>query len=188
MSLSTKTAIEVYAEVTPNPATMKFQFSEKLGDHSQEFNDPQDSDASPLAQKLFGFPWASSIYVGPDFVTVTKQDWVDWDVLSEPLRGLIAEHFANGEALWSQVTPIEDDEANDSPVVKRIKQVLNREIRPVVAMDGGDVVFAKFEEPVLYLRMKGACAGCPSSQATLKEGIEVRLRELIPEVQEVQSL
>jgi len=181
-------SITVSAEMTPNPATMKFQFSEKLGDNSQEFTTASDAELSPLAAKIFGFPWTSSVYLGPDFVTVSKQDWVDWDVLREPLAGLIQEHLQSGLPLWSEFTPSNDFDENDSPVVRDIKLIIARDIRPVVALDGGDIVFAKYEDSVLYIHMKGACAGCPSSQATLKEGIEVRMKELIPEISEVVAI
>lgn len=180
--------LTVRPEMTPNPATMKFQFSERLSDKTQEFTSAAESDLSPLAQKLFGFPWTESVFVGPDFVTVTKQDWVDWEVLQEPLTGLIAEHFETGGPLWVDFTPNNDTDENDTPIIRQIKDVLSRDIRPVVALDGGDIVFAKFEEGILHLQMKGACSGCPSSQATLKDGIEVRMKELIPEVLEVRAI
>lgn len=180
--------IRITAEETPNPATRKFKFSDRQGEQSQEFSTPHEAELSPLAAKLFGFPWTSKIFVGPDFVAITKQDWVDWDVLTEPLIGLITEHFALGEPLWLDVKPSNDFDTDDSPLVRKIKETLAREIRPVVALDGGDVVFAKFAEGVLSVHMRGACAGCPSSQATLKQGIEVRMRELIPEILEVRSL
>lgn len=181
-------SVSVRPEPTPNPSTMKFQFSERVSEKSQEFATAQETDISPLAQKLFGFPWTEKVFIGPDFVTVTKQDWVDWDVLQEPLAGLIAEHFQAGQPLWVDYTPSNDYDEGDTDIVKSIKDALARDIRPVVAMDGGDIVFAKFEEGILTLQMKGACAGCPSSQATLKEGIEVRMKELFPEIREVQAM
>lgn len=180
--------VTISPEMTPNPATMKFKFSERLSDKTQEFTSPADSELSPLAQKLFGFPWTEKVFIGPDFITVTKQAWVDWDVLQEPLTGLISEHFDAGSPLWVDFTPTNDYDETDSPLIRQIKEVLARDIRPVVGLDGGDVVFAKFEAGVLTLQMKGACAGCPSSQATLKEGIEVRMKEMIPEITSVESL
>lgn len=180
---------KVTFEPTPNPATMKFKFPQTLLDVSVDIPNAQEADKSPLASKIFGFPWTSGVFLGPDFVSVTKQDWVDWDVLAEPLAGLISEHLDRGEALYVELTnATNDNDENDSLIVKQIKQILNRDIRPVVALDGGDVAFAKYENHILYLQMKGACSGCPSSQATLKEGIEVRIKELLPEVKEVVSL
>lgn len=179
-------------EPTPNPATLKFQLSVRILDNSHDFASSMEAERSPLASKIFGFPWTSRVFLGPDFITVTKQDWVDWDVLAEPLAGLIREHLESGEAICFEATEQQegsnDEDANDTPIIKEIKRALNREIRPVVAMDGGDVVFAKLEDNKLFLHMRGACAGCPSSSATLKQGIEVRIRELFPEIQEVVAL
>ena len=142
-----------------------------------------------LNAKIFGFPWTASVFIGPNFITVTKQDWVEWSYLAEPLAGLIQEHIDGGEAIaLVPLTPIADSDENDSPIVKQIKNVINTEIRPVVALDGGDIVFDRYVENIVYLHMKGACAGCLSSTATLKEGIEVRLKEAIPEIREVVSI
>jgi Fe-S cluster biogenesis protein NfuA len=181
----------VQFEPTPNPATMKFILPTKVTEQTHDFATAQEAEVSPLAAKIFGFPWTSRVFLGPDFLTITKQDWVDWDVLSEPLAGLIGEHLERGEPIIHEINPEamkNDEDPNDSTVVKEIKRALNREIRPVVALDGGDVVFAKYDDHVLYLQMKGACAGCPSSSATLKEGIEVRMRELFPEIREVVGI
>ncbi|MFP5519800.1 MAG: NifU family protein [Bdellovibrionia bacterium] len=180
-------AQKVSFEATPNPATLKFLLQQKVTDEGFECATPAEAERSPLAAKIFGFPWTASVFVGTDFITVTKQDWVDWEVLAQPLANLIQEHMQNNEPVVVTVLANEEDE-NDSPLVKEIKKVLNREIRPVVAMDGGDIVFHKFEAGKLYIHMKGACAGCPSSTATLKEGIEVRMRELFSEVEEVLSV
>lgn len=175
---------------TPNPATMKFQVDAQILDKGVEFPNSQEAQRSPLASKLFGFPWTSAVYIGPDFVTVTKQDWVDWDVLAEPLAGIIRDHLDSGEAVYHdmELTSTPDEDPNDSDIVKQIKRILNAEIRPVVAMDGGDIGFAGYNDGVLAIHMKGACAGCPSSTATLKEGIEVRFKELLPEIKEVISV
>lgn len=181
--------IRVNIEPTPNPATMTFRFSEKLLENSTEFLTPAAAEQSPLAIKIFGFPWTSAVFLGPDFVSVTKQDWVDWDILSEPLAGLIQEHLDRGEPLVSEFTAAASSEGDiletDSDMVRQIKRTLDREIRPIVAMDGGDVRFGKFEDGVLHLEMKGACSGCPSSQATLKDGIEGRMKEIFPDIKEV---
>lgn len=180
--------LSVSYEPTPNPATMKFRFSEKLVETPTEFTHSNETDRSPLAAKIFGFPWTSAVFLGEDFVTVTKQDWVEWDVLAEPLAGLIQEHLQSGEPLIMDLPDLDQENAEDSPFIRNVKTALNREIRPVVALDGGDVVFHRFEDGILYLQMKGACAGCPSSSATLKEGIEVRLKELFPEITEIRAV
>ncbi|MEZ0391458.1 MAG: NifU family protein [Pseudobdellovibrionaceae bacterium] len=182
--------IQVSIEQTPNPATLKFTLSHIVSEQGYDFANAQDAHFSPLASKLFGFPWTNGVYIGPDFITVTKQDWVDWDVLAEPLASLIREHLQNGEPVFTE-RPKDgqnDEQESDSEIVKQIKRILNAEIRPVVAMDGGDIVFANYSEGTLALHMKGACAGCPSSTATLKEGIEARMKELLPEIKEVISI
>lgn len=189
--MTTSTPVQISIEQTPNPATLKFNLSLQIVDSPLDFKTAQETDRSPLAAKLFGFPWTSAVFLGPTFVTVTKQDWVDWDVLAEPLAGLIKEHIERGEpVLSSKPTTTTDSDINedDPEVVKKIKQILNAEIRPVVALDGGDILFAKYEDQILSLHMRGSCAGCPSSTATLKEGIEVRMKELIPEIKEVVAI
>lgn len=174
-------------EVTPNPATLKFLLYRKVTDLPFECVSPAEAERSPLAAKIFGFPWTQSIYLGPNFITVTKYDWVDWKVLAEPLSSLIQEHLDRGEEIVSSVTPASrhDINENDSQIVREIKALLNREIRPVVALDGGDILFSRYDDHILYLKMKGACAGCPSSSATLKDGVEVRMKEAFPEIREV---
>ncbi len=146
------------------------------------------TESSPLAAKIFGFPWTAAVYVGEDFVTVTKQDWVDWDILASPLAGLLGEHVESGQPILIKLEASLDEDQHDSDVVKHIKRILQNEIKPVVALDGGDIVFGKYENNILYVHMKGSCSGCPSSQATLKDGIEVRMKELIPEVKEVVAI
>ncbi len=183
--------VQVQFETTPNPATMKFNLSVQILSQGLDFPTAQDAESSPLASKLFGFPWTSGVYVGPNFVSVTKQDWVEWDILAEPLAGLIREHLEAGLPIHIEREVISGSNAEDSldsPIVKEIKIILNRDIRPAVAMDGGDIVFAKYEDQILYIHMRGSCAGCPSSTATLKEGIEVRFKELLPEIKEVVAI
>ncbi|OFZ11492.1 MAG: hypothetical protein A2Z20_12495, partial [Bdellovibrionales bacterium RBG_16_40_8] len=171
---------------TPNPQTMKFRVATQIADETVFFEDPEQTVRSPLAQKLFGFPWAKAIMIGPDFVTITKQEWVEWAVLADPLTSLIAEHLQRDEGVLIDMATLSSDD-NDSPIIKKIKEILNRDIRPVVAADGGDIVFSRYVEGRLYLHLRGACSGCPSSVITLKNGIEVRMKEVIPEIVEVVS-
>jgi Fe-S cluster biogenesis protein NfuA len=186
-------SISVKFEPTPNPATMKFNLSVRILDEPLDFKTAQEAERSPLASKIFGFPWTSGVFLGPQFVAVTKQDWVDWDVLAEPLAGLIREHLDAGIAI---LAPLEEDDEDqdsaesttDSDLIKAIKRTIRTEIRPVVALDGGDVVFAGFVDGQLSLQMKGACAGCPSKSVTLKQGIEARMLELFPEIKEVVAV
>jgi Fe-S cluster biogenesis protein NfuA len=180
--------LQVFYEATPNPQSLKFLVTAQVASEAVNFTAAAEAARSPLARKIFGFPWAAGVYIGPNFVTVTKQDWVDWDILAEPLSELIKEHLERGEpVLLASVEP-EEDVSNDSPIVRQIKEILRQEIRPAVAMDGGDIIFEKYENGRLYLHMQGACSGCPSSAYTLKEGIETRMREAIPEIQEVVAL
>jgi Fe-S cluster biogenesis protein NfuA len=189
--ITTTSAIQVTFESTPNPSTLKFLFNQAFLQQTHNFETSQDAAISPLASKLFGFPWTSRVFLGPDFVSVTKQDWVDWDVLAEPLAGLIKEHLERGEPLVHELEVSQDseeDSIDDSEIVRKIKHILKAEIKPVVALDGGDVSFASYKDGILAIQMKGACSGCPSSTATLKEGIEVRFKELLPEIKEVISI
>lgn len=173
-------------EATPNPSTLKFNFSEKIAESSQNFPNLDSTESSPLAAKLFGFPWVSSVFIGENFVTVTKQDWVDWSVLANPLSGLLKEHITSQQPVFIHLKKSNDETENDSEIVKKIKRVLASEIRPVVALDGGDIIFADYQNTKLYVKMVGACAGCPSSQATLKDGVEARMKQVFPnEVTEV---
>jgi NFU1 iron-sulfur cluster scaffold homolog, mitochondrial len=182
--------MQVTPETTPNPATMKFNISQFIVAEPQDFPTALEAERSPLASKIFGFPWTSAVFLGPDFVSVTKQDWVDWEVLAEPLAGLIREHIESGAPVLVEILAeaSEDELPEDSDVIKQIKRILKNEIRPVVAMDGGDVAFAGYDNGILSLQMKGSCAGCPSKSATLKDGIEVRFREAIPEIREVVAV
>jgi len=187
--------INVSFETTPNPHSMKYVISQQISEESCDFKTIQDAERSPLAKKLFGFPWADSIFLGTDFLTVTKQDWVDWDIIATPLANLIQEHLENGEPVLvelaekisSSSADLEINE-NDTSVVQQIKTIIKNEIKPAVAMDGGDIQFVKYENNIVYIYMLGACAGCPSSTMTLKQGIETRLVDAIPEIKEVISL
>jgi Fe-S cluster biogenesis protein NfuA len=180
--------MNVTFETTPNPSTMKFNFTEKIAESTHDFSTIEHTENSPLAAKIFGFPWVSSVFIGENFVTITKQDWVDWKVIAEPLSGLLKEHVQSGHPVVLTLAPANDESQTDSEIVKKIKRVLQNEIRPVVALDGGDILFVKFENQKLYIKMLGACSGCPSSTATLKQGIEVRIKEVFPDITEVISI
>ncbi|MFN8845613.1 MAG: NifU family protein [Bdellovibrionales bacterium] len=181
--------MKVSFEPTPNPSTLKFNLPMEIVSVGFEIKSALEAERSPLASKIFGFPWTQSLFIGPNYLTVTKQDWVDWKVLANPLAGLIQEHLDKGEPVVIDLVEIsEEQNSNDSDLVKSIKSLLNKEIRPVVALDGGDITFNRIENDVLYLNMMGACSGCPSSQATLKEGVEVRVRQAFPQIKEVVSV
>lgn len=182
-------------ETTPNPQAMKFIITDRrIATETISFANAQGAARSPLAKKLFGFPWAAGVFIGPDFVTVTKQDWVKWEVLAEPLADLIEEHLRRGEAVLlpppssDSATVTSGPRADDTPTVQRIKRILDQEIRPAVAMDGGDITFSSYQDGRLYVQLQGSCSGCPSATMTLKDGIENRLRAEIPELIEVVSV
>ncbi|MBC86803.1 MAG: hypothetical protein CL677_06445 [Bdellovibrionaceae bacterium] len=182
--------IEVYYESTPNPQSMKFVITKTISEESINFETAASAGRSPLALKIFGFPWAEGVYIGPHFVTVTKQEWVDWEILADPLSQLIQEHIQNDEVVLNPSADTANlvDDSNDSNEVKTIKTIINNEIRPAVAMDGGDIVFHKYEDNIVHVFMQGACAGCPSSTLTLKQGIEARLQQALPEIKEVVAV
>lgn len=181
--------MNVIYESTPNPQALKFLItSGPIADRTQDFSPEGNSSESPLAQKLFGFPWCAGVMISPNAVTITKQEWVDWETLADPLSQIISEYIESGEkVLMPKKEPAEVKNADD-PVVQKIVAIIDTEIRPAVAMDGGDIIFSDFKDGVVYLHMLGACSGCPSSTFTLKEGIESRLRELVPDVKEVVAI
>ncbi|MBC6415755.1 MAG: NifU family protein [Bdellovibrionales bacterium] len=180
---------EVRYETTPNPQSLKFILNKKISDEIIEFKDHQSALRSPLALKILGFPWAKSVFLGENFVTITKEDWLDWETIQEPLLDLIQEHFNQGEkALLEKKEDRNLTKTNETEDVKKIKDILKKDIQPAVAMDGGYIEFVSYEKGIVYLSLQGACSGCPSSTITLKEGIEARLRQFVPEIKEVVSV
>jgi len=185
-------AVDIRLEFTPNPNALKYV----LDDHvllergSASFMDKATAESSPLARRLMAIPGVAACMIGSNFVSVTKSDEGDWEVLDLKTREALKEHVASGDKAVSALTlekPSTPKEG-ETEIERKIREVLDRDIRPAVAMDGGDVVFEKFEGGVVYLYMQGSCAGCPSSTATLKMGIETRIRQAVPEVQEVVAL
>lgn len=184
---SNNNTVEVTFEPTPNAQSMKFNVKKQIATDSSEYKSIQDAANSPLARKLFGFPWTEGVYIGPNFITITKQDWVEWKTLAEPLAGLIAEHLESGEPAVISAAQAEGSAA-DSAEVKLIKKILNEEIRPEVALHGGDIVFHKYENRIVYVYMQGACSGCASSTYTLRMGVETRLKAALPEIESIEAL
>ncbi|MEY4615108.1 MAG: hypothetical protein RJB66_68 [Pseudomonadota bacterium] len=185
--MSAEKKVTVQFVETPNPHAYKFFWGAKITDESIECPNSESAHTSPLATKIFGFPWAQSVFIGTDFVTVEKQDWVNWNVLATPLANLIEEHIERGEPIVL-TKEAANAEGETSELVEKIKWVLEHEIRPAVAVDGGDVQYISYQQGYLKIAMKGACSGCPSSQVTLKEGIETHLKGLFPEIISVDSL
>lgn len=180
----------IQTESTPNPATLKFLPGQTvLATGSADFPNSDSASVSPLAMRLFGVEGVEGVFFGPDFITVTKDDQ-DWAHLKPALLGVIMEHFSSGQPVM-ETDARADHVAHDGPdsaIVVQIKELLDTRVRPAVAQDGGDITFHGFEEGVVYLHMRGACAGCPSSTMTLKMGIENLLRHYIPEVTEVRPV
>jgi Fe-S cluster biogenesis protein NfuA len=189
----------IQTEATPNPATLKFlPGKEVLASGTADFRDAGSAAAaSPLAAKLFAVPGVSGVFFGYDFVTVTKADGPEWQHLKPAILGAIMEHFLSGAPVMAagsqaSVDRAEEDgefyDAADTEIVLTIKELLETRVRPAVAQDGGDITFRGYENGVVFLNMKGACAGCPSSTATLKHGIQNLLRHFVPEVQHVEQV
>ena len=186
----------IQTEQTPNPEVLKFlPGREVMGEGSREFRDADEAMASPLAESLFAIDGVVRVFLGPDFVTVTKAaPQVDWGRLKAPILAAVMDHYTSGAPL------LRDDggaashnaevyEGDTAQIVAEIKDLLDTRIRPAVAQDGGDILFNRFEPStgVVYLHMKGACSGCPSSSATLKAGVENMLKHYVPEVTGVEQ-
>ena len=183
--------IEIRLEFTPNPNALKYVVDEcvLMPRGSASFSDKKLAETSPLARRLMAIPGVASCMIGTNFVSVTKTDSGDWEVLDLKTREALKEHLVSGDEAVSGLS-LEKPASSipETDLEKKIKEILDRDIRPAVAMDGGDIVFERFEAGIVYLYMQGSCAGCPSSTATLKMGIETRLRQAVPEVMEVISL
>ncbi|MGR3485340.1 MAG: NifU family protein [Paracoccaceae bacterium] len=182
----------IQTESTPNPATLKFLPGQTVLDAgTADFASAEAANSSPLARRLFAVDGVTGVFFGSDFVTVTKSDEADWDLLKPALLGAVMDHYQSGDPVMTgDQAPSGHAEhtGEDGAVVGQIKELLDTRVRPAVAQDGGDITFHGFERGVVYLHMQGACAGCPSSTLTLKMGIENLLRHYIPEVVEVRPV
>ena len=183
----------IQTEATPNPAVLKFlPGRELLKSGTREFKDAGEAAASPLAIALFDIDGVTRAFFGTDFLTVTKAEDRDWSHLKAPILAAIMDHFTGDAALITDAEVEEDEivyEGETAQVVAEIKELLDSRIRPAVAQDGGDILFSRFEADtgVVWLHMRGACSGCPSSSATLKAGVENMLRHYVPEVTRVEQ-
>ena len=189
----------IQTEQTPNPATLKFLPGQVvLQQGTVDIRDKEEAQRSPLAARLFLIDDVAGVFFGSDFVTVTKAEDADWQLLKPVILGVIMEHFVSGQAVMldaveqgDEATDGAADAAVDGPdaeIIGHIKELLNTRVRPAVAMDGGDIVYRGFKNGVVMLELQGSCQGCPSSTATLKMGIENMLRHYIPEVVEVRAI
>ncbi len=189
----------IETETTPNPATLKFlPGQEVMPAGTRDFRDEEDAAASPLAEALFSLGDVTGVFFGRDFVSVTAGPGVDWSALKPQVVAILLDHFVSQAPLFhapsaSGIAVPADDDADfgddpaDADAVAQIKELLETRIRPAVANDGGDIAYRGFRDGVVYLTMQGACSGCPSSTATLKQGIEGLLKHYVPEVTEVRA-
>ena len=186
----------IQTEATPNPATLKFIPGRPVLEHGTlEFLDAEQGKVSPLASRLFEIDGVKGVFFGTDFISVTKGDG-EWQHMKPAILGAIMEHYLSGDAVADQASQAGADDPEkgeffapeDEDTVKTIKELLDTRVRPAVAQDGGDITFQGYRDGVVFLHMRGACSGCPSSNATLRHGIENLLRHFIPEVQEVRPV
>lgn len=184
--------VEIRLEFTPNPNALKYVLDEHvlLERGTASFTDKASAESSPLAKRIMAVPGISACMIGRNFVAVTKSVDGDWEIVDVQTREAIKAHVLSGQPALNPLdinkrAPVSGEV---SALESKIKEILDRDIRPAVAMDGGDIVFERFEDGVVYVYMQGACSGCPSSTATLKMGIETRLRDAIPEIKEVVAL
>jgi Fe-S cluster biogenesis protein NfuA len=187
----------IQTESTPNPATLKFLPGKVVMDQgTADFRDADTAaETSPLAEKLFSIPGVNGVFFGYDFVTITKEDAPEWQHLKPAVLGTIMEHFMSGQPVMAKGNELAGEtggeeffDDGDETIVTTIKELLETRVRPAVAQDGGDITFRGYRDGTVFLHMKGACAGCPSSTATLKHGIQNLLRHFIPEVQAVEAV
>ncbi len=189
----------IETELTPNPATLKFLPGRTVMDAgTRDFATPEEAEASPLADALFGLGDVTGVFFGRDFVSVTAAPGVDWAGLKPDVLAVLLDHFSANMPLFRPGSaagisvPGDDatfgDDPEDADIVAQIRELIDTRVRPAVANDGGDIVYRGFDKGKVYLQMQGACSGCPSSSATLKQGIEQLLRHYVPEVTEVRAV
>ena len=188
----------IQTETTPNPAALKFIPGQTVMDHgTRDFATPEEAEASPLAEAIFSTGDVEGVFFGRDFISVTAAPGVEWRQLKPQVLEVLLDHFASGAPLFRpgsaagiMVAPeieIAEDPA-DAEIVEQIRELIETRVRPAVAKDGGDIVYRGFKEGTVYLAMHGACSGCPSSTATLKQGIESLLKYYVPEVETVEAV
>jgi Fe-S cluster biogenesis protein NfuA len=179
----------IHTEPTPNPNTLKFNVHQTLlASGSADFPTKESAQRSPLAAKLFGIAGVTGVFLGRDFVTITKSGAGDWQGLVASVTQTIQQHLAAGEPITAQADAGAAAAGGGSDLERKIREIIDREVRPAVAMDGGDIIFIGFQSGIVKLHLQGSCHGCPSSLMTLKMGIEQRLRRTVPEVVAVEAV
>ena len=180
----------IQTEQTPNPSSLKFLPGQQvMATGTADFPNREAAANAPLAERLFAIDGVVGVFLGSDFVTISKRDDTEWYLLKPTILGALMEHFASGQpaVLGESGSPAEEPGDQDE-VVQQIRELLDTRVRPAVAQDGGDITFEGFDNGVVFLRMQGACSGCPSSTMTLKAGVENLLRHYVPEVVEVRAV
>jgi len=179
----------IQTEETPNPQSMKFLPGKTVAETPMNFLSPDDSQCSKLAQKLFSLHFVKGVFLGYDFVTVTKDEDFSWDEIKAEILVSLMDFFVSGEEAVNKkkIEKLTGDLSEDK-IVQEIKELIETRVRPAVMQDGGDIVFHSFKDGIVTLEMRGACSGCPSSTVTLKNGIENMLKYYIPEIEAVESL
>lgn len=189
----------IETETTPNPATLKFLPGAPVMDAgTRDFASPEEAEASPLAEALFSLGDVEGVFYGRDFISVTAAPGGDWRDLKPQVLGVLLDHFAGGGPLFRAGSDngidvalddaAVDEDPADADIIDQIKDLIDTRVRPAVARDGGDIVYRGFAKGTVYLAMHGACSGCPSSTATLKQGIEQLLKHYVPEVTDVRAI
>ena len=183
----------IQTEHTPNPQTLKFLPGKVvMEDGTAFFQTIEEASNSPFAKRLFGVEGVEGVFFGSDFITITKNQNIDWQIMKPLVLSSIMDHYNSGDKTIDdsknkKIDSLKSDDS-DNDIVKQIKELLDTRVRPAVAMDGGDIIYDSFKDGIVYLHMQGACSGCPSSTATLKMGIENMLKHYVPEVQEVRPI
>ncbi|HYZ48446.1 MAG TPA: NifU family protein [Sphingomonas sp.] len=186
----------IETETTPNPATLKFLPGRPvMTGGTRDFATPEEAEASPLAEALFDLGDVEGVFFGSDFIAVTAAPGVEWRDLKPNVLGVLLDHFSGdmplfrpGSAAEIEIAADEIEDPEDADIVAQIKELIETRVRPAVANDGGDIVYRGFQRGTVFLKMQGACSGCPSSTATLKQGIEQLLKYYVPEVTSVQAV
>jgi len=184
----------IYTEITPNPASLKFVVDQLLmRNGTADFPEVSMTDEAPVARKLFDFKFVKGVFIGSNFITVTKDDAFQWEDVIPAVKDFLKAYLKSDQPVLTgalaeaqEAPPVSDEDDDD--LTRRIKELLESHVRPAVAMDGGDIIYDDFQDGVLRLRLQGSCSGCPSSTLTLKNGIENLMLHMIPEVKTVEAV
>jgi len=183
--------MDIQTEITPNPSSLKFLPGKIVMEKgTADFRNVEEAKRSPFALNLFKIDGVEGVFFGSDFISITKNDNHEWQMLKLSISETIIEHYKSGAAIMLQGEEDKTDTSNteDNEAVIKIKEIIETKVRPAVARDGGDIIFQSFDNGIVYLHMQGSCSGCPSSTATLKAGIENMLKHYVPEVREVRPI